>query len=75
MFTSFDLFLLNKQPTSLENSNLLFKARIDSTSNWINNQLFPVDSAIGFSSTYPLVSDLFAGQHFPTFELLGHEWL
>jgi len=64
MFTSFGQFLLkkkNNKTTQVIRELVPVVQRVDSTSNWINNQLFPVDSSIGFSWTYPLVSDLFAG--------------
>ena len=44
---------------------------LDSAIHWINH--YPLDNSIiiGFASVYPLDSDLYGGQRYPSFEQLG----
>ena len=43
--------------------------KVDNVIHRINH--YPLDSAIGFAMTYPLVSDLSGGSRYPSFEQLG----
>ena len=45
---------------------------VDSAIRWIN--LYPVDSAIGFPSTYLLDSDLSSGYHYQRLNNRGHDF-
>ena len=45
--------------------------KVDSAIHWVN--LCPLNSAIGFASTYPLDSDLSGGKRYPAFEQPGPE--
>ena len=42
---------------------------LDSAIHWINH--YPLDNSTGFTSVYPLDSDLSGGQRYPSFEQLG----
>ena len=46
---------------------------LDSAIHWINH--YPLDNSIGFTSVYPLASDLSGGQRYPSFEQLGPDVL
>ena len=46
--------------------------RVDNAFHLINPS--PVVNAIDFPNTYPLDSDLFVGQRYPTFEQPGPGW-
>ena len=43
--------------------------KVDSVIHWIS--YYQLDSAIGYRNTYPLDSDFFGGQRYPTFEQPG----